>query len=51
MGENKASEHKNGKQAGISKKVFVGLKRKNNLAILDNWSILKEKNKIVSSYL
>jgi hypothetical protein len=41
-------------QGGISKnackKVFLGLKRKNKLEILDNWSILKEKNKNVYKF-
>jgi hypothetical protein len=33
------------------KKVYVGLKRKKNkLENLENWSILKEKNKIVFKF-
>jgi hypothetical protein len=33
-----------------AKKVFVGIKKKNKLAILECWSILKEKIKIVLKF-
>jgi hypothetical protein len=42
------------KQVGISKnackKVFLDSKEKNKLEILENWSILKEKNKNVFKF-
>jgi hypothetical protein len=44
-------KHKQAFQKMHTKKVYVGLKEKNKLEILENWSILKEKNKIVFNFL